>query len=59
VAGLDRRVLFFAEGDLVRTGNATIKTTELRSLAVTRLATESASGSRRNGSVRAVALWRG
>jgi acyl-CoA synthetase (AMP-forming)/AMP-acid ligase II len=41
---IPRRVLFFAEADLVHTGNAKIKTAELRSLAVTRLATESASG---------------
>jgi hypothetical protein len=44
VAGLDRRLLFFAEADLVQTGNAKSMTTELRSLAVARLATESASG---------------
>src|SRR5205807_524469 len=41
---IPRRVLFFAEADLVQTGNAKIKTTELRSLAVARLAAEAASG---------------
>jgi acyl-CoA synthetase (AMP-forming)/AMP-acid ligase II len=41
---IPRRVLFFAEADLVQTGNAKIKTAELRSLAVTRLAAETASG---------------
>jgi hypothetical protein len=37
-------VLFFVEADLVQTGNAKIKTAELRSLAVARLAAEAASG---------------
>ncbi len=41
---IPRRVLFFAEADLVQTGNAKIKTAELRSLAVARLAVEAASG---------------
>jgi acyl-CoA synthetase (AMP-forming)/AMP-acid ligase II len=39
-----RRVLFFTEAELVQTGNAKIKTTALRSLAVARLAAETASG---------------
>ncbi|HWC38801.1 MAG TPA: AMP-binding protein [Acidimicrobiales bacterium] len=37
---IPRRVLFFEEGDLVLTGNAKIKTAELRALAVARLAAE-------------------
>jgi acyl-CoA synthetase (AMP-forming)/AMP-acid ligase II len=41
---IPRRVLFFTEADLVQTGNAKIKTTALRSLAVARLAAETASG---------------
>ncbi|HEY2430898.1 MAG TPA: AMP-binding protein [Acidimicrobiales bacterium] len=41
---IPRRVLFFVEADLVQTGNAKIKTAELRSLAVARLAAEAASG---------------
>ena len=41
---IPRRVLFFEEADLVQTGNAKIKTAELRSLAVDRLAAEMPSG---------------
>jgi acyl-CoA synthetase (AMP-forming)/AMP-acid ligase II len=41
---IPRRVLFFEERDLVRTGNAKIKASELRSLAIDRLAAETASG---------------
>jgi acyl-CoA synthetase (AMP-forming)/AMP-acid ligase II len=41
---IPRRVLFFEESDLVRTGNAKIKASELRSLAIDRLAEEKASG---------------
>jgi fatty-acyl-CoA synthase len=41
---IPRRVLFFEEGDLVLTGNAKIKTAELRALAVARLAAETPSG---------------
>jgi acyl-CoA synthetase (AMP-forming)/AMP-acid ligase II len=41
---IPRRVLFFSEADLVQTGNAKIKTAELRSLAVARLAAETPSG---------------
>jgi fatty-acyl-CoA synthase len=41
---IPRRVLFFDEGDLAQTGTAKIKTAELRSLAVARLAAETASG---------------
>jgi hypothetical protein len=37
-------VLFFEESDLVLTGNAKIKTAELRALAVARLAAETPSG---------------
>jgi acyl-CoA synthetase (AMP-forming)/AMP-acid ligase II len=37
---IPRRVLFFEEGDLALTGNAKIKTAELRALAVARLAAE-------------------
>jgi acyl-CoA synthetase (AMP-forming)/AMP-acid ligase II len=41
---IPRRVLFFDEGDLAQTGNAKIKTAELRARAVARLAAETSSG---------------
>ncbi|TMM16792.1 MAG: long-chain fatty acid--CoA ligase [Actinobacteria bacterium] len=41
---IPRRVLFFEERDLAQTGNAKIKTAELRALAVARLSDETPSG---------------